>query len=78
MLEGRYKFMDTHFMISKPDEIKLRWRKFNRPDQELLLIFKAFATHKIFYLMDSETLYILDELIIPNNSTIINSNNTPI
>jgi predicted house-cleaning NTP pyrophosphatase (Maf/HAM1 superfamily) len=75
MQEGRYRFIENNLMTFSSEidvtsslhltsEIRKKWKKMYKPDQELILLKHAVATHNTHLLMDSETLFILDEAII--------------
>lgn len=40
--------------------MRRKWKKVYKPDQELILHQQRAPQYTIYYLMDSETLYILD------------------
>lgn len=43
---------------------KKGWNKIYVPDQELILFKISSSTHSTHYLLDSETLYLLDDIIL--------------
>lgn len=75
MQEGRFKFMENNMMVFREEEdyqktlqiaqdVRKKWKKIYTPDQELILFKNTTPTHTIYYLIDSETLYILDEVVM--------------
>ena len=64
MQEGRFKFIDTHFLeyeqkaypLAAIQEIKKKFKKVYRPDQEMVIT----RNNKTLYLFDCETLFIID------------------
>lgn len=75
MPEGRYRFIENNLLVFSDEteqqralhlcnDIRRKWRKIYRPDQELVLWRQTYRTHTTFYLLDSETLFVLDEAVV--------------
>ena len=75
MPEGRYKFIENNMMLFRDEQqqqkvlvmvegIRRKWKKIYRPDMELILYEQCSDCYTTYYLMDSETLFILDQCIV--------------